>query len=75
MCGINGIVSPDQSKATALIQTMNEALHHRGPDSQGVYQDDSIALGHTRLKIIDLSWNSSVSKIRFKSEKIQNNCR
>lgn len=33
------------------------ALHHRGPDGSGIYEnaDDRIALAHTRLSIIDLS--------------------
>jgi len=32
---------------------MNTALAHRGPDGNGTYVDPSIALGHTRLAIID----------------------
>lgn len=30
-------------------------LHHRGPDESGMYLDHHIALGHTRLSIIDLT--------------------
>ena len=30
-------------------------LSHRGPDEAGIYIDDSVGLGHTRLSIIDLS--------------------
>jgi asparagine synthase (glutamine-hydrolysing) len=33
---------------------MNRALAHRGPDGTGVFVDPDIALGHTRLAIIDL---------------------
>ena len=33
---------------------MLSALDHRGPDSRGQHVDDTIALGHTRLQIIDL---------------------
>ena len=33
---------------------MLPALRHRGPDGSGVYVDDRVALGHTRLSIIDL---------------------
>lgn len=33
---------------------MNEALHHRGPDDRGYYQDEEITLGVTRLSVIDL---------------------
>jgi len=34
---------------------MNRSLSHRGPDDEGVYTDENIALGHRRLSIIDLS--------------------
>jgi len=36
---------------------MQLSLGHRGPDSQGTWIKDSIALAHTRLAIIDLSEN------------------
>lgn len=34
---------------------MNDTLAHRGPDDSGIYVKDSVALGHRRLSIIDLS--------------------
>lgn len=34
---------------------MVTALHHRGPDSQGIFLDATIALGHARLSIVDLA--------------------
>jgi asparagine synthase (glutamine-hydrolysing) len=34
---------------------MTECIKHRGPDADGFYHDDQIALGHRRLSIIDLS--------------------
>ena len=34
---------------------MASALHHRGPDEYGFYNDKKIGLGHSRLSIIDLS--------------------
>jgi asparagine synthase (glutamine-hydrolysing) len=34
---------------------MVEILGHRGPDSSGLWYDNGVALGHTRLAIIDLS--------------------
>lgn len=37
---------------------MTGALSHRGPDESGVYIDDRVGLGHTRLSIIDLSSGS-----------------
>lgn len=60
MCGINGIFIKDQaSKYIAEIHRMNEVLRHRGPDDEGVYQDQDILLGHRRLSIIDLSKNAT----------------
>jgi len=54
MCGIVGEVSQGIINRERFEQMVN-ALQHRGPDDKGVYFDDSIALGHTRLSILDLS--------------------
>ncbi len=56
MCGINGIFcSKEHTSQAGIIQKMNDALSHRGPDGEGVYTSDQVALGHRRLAIIDLS--------------------
>lgn len=56
MCGINGIVGiSDKHLAGEKIAAMNHAMRHRGPDDEGVFIDEKIALGHRRLSIIDLS--------------------
>lgn len=34
---------------------MNTAMQHRGPDDEGVFVNNTVALGHRRLSIIDLS--------------------
>ena len=55
MCGINGIYNVRKVDAPGeLIQKMNLASQHRGPDYTGVYEDEEIVLGHNRLAIIDL---------------------
>ena len=54
MCGINGIVSKKKNKEE-LIKKMNDKIIHRGPDAEGIYVDDNVALGHRRLAIIDVS--------------------
>lgn len=54
MCGIAGIVAND---ADRNIQKMTDALSHRGPDDQGIFVANNIALGHRRLSIQDLSDN------------------
>ncbi|NJE42902.1 asparagine synthase (glutamine-hydrolyzing) [Thermococcus sp. GR6] len=51
MCGINGFSWSD----VTFVKKMNQAIHHRGPDDEGVYVDENVSLGHVRLSIIDLS--------------------
>lgn len=56
MCGINGIFTKSSSIDLEVeIQSMNKAIAHRGPDSNGYLTDIGLALGHTRLSILDLS--------------------
>jgi asparagine synthase (glutamine-hydrolysing) len=55
MCGINGIYGLDYDKAAKIVSAMNNSLLHRGPDANKLYSDENIALGHTRLSIIDTS--------------------
>ena len=52
MCGIAGFTQPAPG-AHAILAAMNAALAHRGPDACGAFVDDRVALGHTRLAIID----------------------
>ena len=62
MCGIAGFVEssrttspfgPDHSRA--LVHRMCDVIRHRGPDDEGVWLDEGVALGMRRLSIIDLS--------------------
>ncbi|MHA4808329.1 asparagine synthase (glutamine-hydrolyzing) [Flavitalea flava] len=56
MCGISGIVSKVNSRGlSAIIRNVNNAMSHRGPDADGFFEEDGIALGHRRLSILDLS--------------------
>ncbi|GAB5539354.1 MAG: asparagine synthase (glutamine-hydrolyzing) [Salibacteraceae bacterium] len=56
MCGIAGIFGVEGlSEPRIILERMNDALSHRGPDAEGTYLDDLVALGHRRLSIIDLS--------------------
>jgi asparagine synthase (glutamine-hydrolysing) len=58
MCGITGWVNLKQSKSQhqteAVLHAMCERIVHRGPDSEGIWMDDAVALGMRRLSIIDL---------------------
>lgn len=54
MCGIVGFAAAEGVRPPALGPGL-AALHHRGPDANGEWRDERVALGHTRLSIIDLS--------------------
>src|SRR5271166_298456 len=54
MCGIAGFTNP-RPDARRILAGMNAALGHRGPDGDGIFIDRGVALGHTRLAIIDLT--------------------
>jgi len=51
MCGVAGIWNFSDP---TNISSMVSSLRHRGPDDQGIYQDRQIALGMTRLAVIDI---------------------
>ena len=55
MCGIAGIQSSTTVPDADLLLRMMTTLSHRGPDGSGYYRDETVALGHTRLAIIDPS--------------------
>lgn len=57
MCGIAGFVGKQENKEEILDKMMN-AIIHRGPDSEGKYTTDEVALGFRRLSIIDLESGS-----------------
>ena len=51
MCGLSGMLgAPEPSIVRKMIQLQN----HRGPDGSGIWEDESVCLGHARLAIVDL---------------------
>ncbi len=54
MCGFVGFTNKIKDDGTILGLMMNRIVH-RGPDSEGKFVDDSVALGFRRLSIIDLA--------------------
>ncbi len=54
MCGITGFVSRSAPDREAL-KAMADRIRHRGPDDEGYYVDDTCAIAHRRLSIIDLA--------------------
>ncbi len=57
MCGIAGFAGPTalQPAARQRLETMLDAIVHRGPDDSGAYFAPGVALGMRRLSIIDLA--------------------
>ena len=55
MCGINGLVLETKNNLIEKrIISMNNSIAHRGPDSDGFFINNNVALGHRRLSIIDV---------------------
>ncbi|MBE6139923.1 MAG: asparagine synthase (glutamine-hydrolyzing) [Firmicutes bacterium] len=53
MCGIIGFVDKNKDKKK-IITNMSKRISHRGPDGEGFFFANDVALGHRRLSIIDL---------------------
>lgn len=77
MCGITGFMNEKQNKEK-IIKKMSKRIEHRGPDSEGFYIDDNVALAHRRLSIIDLEggtqplYNEDKSKLVIFNGEIYN---
>jgi asparagine synthase (glutamine-hydrolysing) len=59
MCGISGYFTKNDFFTKEDLTTLVITQNHRGPDSQGTYYHNQVALGHNRLSIIDLSERGS----------------
>lgn len=57
MCGIAGFIDGQHSvpHAEGLIRAMCHVIRHRGPDEQGIWIGDGMAMGMRRLAIIDVA--------------------
>ena len=55
MCGISVCLSSDTAFSAEYAKNSLNLLRHRGPDVSAVWQDEGIAIIHTRLSIQDLS--------------------
>lgn len=78
MCGISGVFDLAGNIDGSLIKKMTDAIAHRGPDGEGqwINTNQTVALGHRRLSIIDLSedgkqpmhWEEGRYSITFNGE-------
>jgi asparagine synthase (glutamine-hydrolysing) len=57
MCGITGIFDTTgrRDMDRSVLNRMNQAQFHRGPDEGGLHLEPGVGLGHRRLSIIDLA--------------------
>ena len=61
MCGLTGFWEFSSlnaaEKQKSFLKKMTSAITHRGPNSDGIWQDEAhnVNLGHRRLSIIDLT--------------------
>ncbi len=57
MCGITGFWASKRfsSGHREVLEAMNSALLHRGPDGHGVWNEGAVHFAHRRLAILDLS--------------------
>ncbi len=78
MCGFVGFTNRINDSNRVLGEMMNKIIH-RGPDSEGRYIDEGIALGFRRLSIIDITdsgdqpiFNEDKSKVLLFNGEIYN---
>src|SRR5215213_709750 len=82
MCGIAGWVNLEnkssEANGEAVLHAMCERMKHRGPDSEGLWTGESVALGMRRLSIIDLQtgeqpfWNEDKTVVVVMNGEIYN---
>ncbi|HEU5141232.1 MAG TPA: asparagine synthase (glutamine-hydrolyzing) [Bacillales bacterium] len=78
MCGFVGYSVSEQGEDQTIIKDMADRISHRGPDDEGFFIDDNMALGFRRLSIIDLDhgkqplYNEDESKVLVFNGEIYN---
>jgi asparagine synthase (glutamine-hydrolysing) len=55
MCGFVAFLGHDRHLGEAFVRRGARLLAHRGPDDEGLFVGDGVALGHRRLSIVDLT--------------------
>jgi len=60
VCGIAGIFNLNgRPSSEPVVRSMVRQIAHRGPDGEGTYVHNNVALGHRRLSILDISEKGS----------------
>jgi asparagine synthase (glutamine-hydrolysing) len=60
MCGIAGYIHLNKNEKAdrSVLKKMTDCISYRGPDGEGLFIKDNIAIGHRRLSIIDIEGGS-----------------
>lgn len=69
MCGFVGFIGKQKNKDEIITDMMNTIVH-RGPDGEGKYIDNNIALGHRRLSIIDVNETANQPMFNYLKNKV-----
>lgn len=78
MCGIFGVIGSGLANLPHIAKTMGQAMFSRGPDGDGYYLQEGVAMGMRRLSIIDLAhgWQPLYSRekrvVAFQNGEIYN---
>jgi len=67
MCGIFGLIGSIESSPAHIAKVVGRRMLHRGPDGEGFFFADGVALGMRRLSIIDLAHGAQPFFSRNKS--------
>lgn len=62
MCGLAGAVEQGGLSRRDLVRRMNDAIIHRGPDEDGYFEDEQVAMGMRRLSIQDVAHGHQPTK-------------
>ena len=63
MCGITGFVNANGDAVDrSILERMNHAILHRGPDEDGFYIHENVGLAMRRLSIIDLASGQQIGR-------------
>lgn len=54
MCGIAAIIGRDKGYRNHSIHNALQTLELRGPDEQGIWEDEALSIGHRRLSVMGL---------------------
>lgn len=55
MCGFVGLFGPPFNERRQAVERMLAEIAHRGPDGEGLFEEEGLMMGHRRLALLDMS--------------------